>query len=134
MPFHEMKAFDLRPIRFALVIQLVLTAVAMLAFGAIFGEKGLVSALLGGGVNIVANLLYGVMIRIFPRPMTPGKTLSLMLRAEAVKIAAIAVLLIGVFVLYPKIQAAAFFAAFILTALAFGAAFLSQDKKPASRG
>jgi ATP synthase protein I len=104
---------------------IITVAVAVLA-GAVAGVDGALSALLGGLVNLSAGVAYAFVVGI-GHTTTAGGTLIKMFRGEAVKIALIVIQLWLILTMYHDIVTAAFFAAFIVTALAFATAFTVRE-------
>jgi ATP synthase protein I len=90
------------------------------------GGHGLLSAVLGGGVNIVANALYAVAFAKL-RPTNAGGVVIAAVRAEASKIVVIVALLAVVLMTYREIVAAPFIAAFLVTALLFRIVLFVRD-------
>ena len=102
-------------------------SLAIAAIAAVFaGWDGALSALLGGVVNLSAGVAYAFVVGIGATNMAGG-TLVKMFRAEAVKIALIVIQLWLVLTIYQNIVTAAFFAAFVVTALAFATAFTVRE-------
>src|SRR4051794_36194290 len=96
-----------RPIRIVLRWQVIVTAVLTLVAGFLWGTDGALSALLGGGVNIVAGGVYGW--RVSRREArSAGEALATMFRAEGIKILLIFAGLILVLTHYGDVVHAAF--------------------------
>ena len=125
-----------RPIRIVLRWQLIATLVLALA-SLPWGADGAISALLGGGINVVAGWVFGWRISI-GAARTAGETLGTMLRAEGIKVLLIVVQLWLVLSLYRDIVFAPFFAAFAVTVGLFAAAiavpYPGDTKKPGTTG
>jgi ATP synthase protein I len=100
-------------------------AVATVA-GAWAGGNAAWSAVLGGGVNLAANAMYGFAYGLM-RPAGPGGTVIAAVRAEASKILLVLVLLLAVVVLFRGLVLAAFLVTFILTALLFRLVLIVRD-------
>lgn len=115
-----------RPVQVMLRWQAILTVAAAVIAGAIAGPQGALSAFLGGIVNLSAGAVYAFVVGI-GRTDTAGGTLIKMFRAEAVKIALIVAQIGLILTTYQAIVTAAFFTAFVVTALAFAAAFTVSD-------
>ncbi|HTS22881.1 MAG TPA: ATP synthase subunit I [Casimicrobiaceae bacterium] len=94
--------------------------------GWLAGWHGLVSALLGGLVNVFAGSVFGMLAGL-GRPTTAGGTLHTMIRAEAAKITVIVLQLWAVLGGYRDVVLGAFFAAFVVTLLVSQAAILIRD-------
>jgi ATP synthase protein I len=80
------------------------------------GWQGFVSGLLGSLVNVLAGVVFALLVNV-GEPTTAGGTLRTMLRAEAAKITVIVLLLWLVLKGYREIVHAAFFAAFVAAVL-----------------
>lgn len=106
--------------------QLLLTIVAAaLALGLLGSSAGL-SALLGGGVSVVAGLAYLAMGRL-GRAQNAGTALLGVLRAEAVKVLVIVVLLFAVMKIYAGLVPTVFIGTFIVAVLIQSMAFFVRD-------
>ena len=119
-----------KPIRTVLLWQVVAT-LAMAAIAGIWGGgHGALSALLGGGVNLVAGVVYafllGVGLRAKPVPDV-GTSLFAMLRAEAAKILVIIGGLVLALMTYRDLVPAAFFTAFVVTVIVFSMAIFVRE-------
>jgi F0F1-type ATP synthase assembly protein I len=84
------------------------------------------SALLGGAVNIIAVVVYAVVLRI-SNPTSAGGTIAAVFRAEAIKILVIIVQLALVLTTYKDVVPVAFLATFVITVLLFRMAFFDRD-------
>jgi F0F1-type ATP synthase assembly protein I len=115
-----------KPIQTMLRWQAIITVVAAIIAAVLAGFDGGLSAVLGGIVNLAAGAAYAFVVGI-GRAETAGATLYKMFRAEAVKIALIVIQLWLILTMYHNIVMAAFFATFVLTALAFATAFTVRD-------
>ena len=82
------------------------------------------SAVLGGTINLVAVVVSGLVL-IVSKPATAGATVAALFRAEAGKILVIVLAFWLVLTLFKQIVSAAFFGAFVVTALMFRMALLS---------
>jgi ATP synthase protein I len=117
---------DTKPIRNVLKWQLIATAVVALLAGLWAGGHGMLSAVLGGGVNIAANALYALAYAKL-RPASAGGVVIAAVRAEASKIGLIIALLAVVLAVYRDIVVAPFIAAFLVTALLFRIVLFVRD-------
>jgi ATP synthase protein I len=110
-----------------IVIWQVLASVVV-AVGAAWwaGWQGILSALLGGAVNVCAVVFYAMLVR-FGGAQTATATVRTMLRAEAAKIAVIVLLLALALTSYRDMVHGAFIAAFVCTVLVSQAAILIRD-------
>ncbi len=115
-----------KPIRRILAWQAATTVVLALLSGLVAGAHGALSALLGGVVNIMAVVVYAVVLGI-SNPSSAGATVAAMFRAEASKILVIIVQLWLVLTTYKDLVPAAFFATFVITVLLFSMAFFERD-------
>ena len=120
-----------RPIRTVLRWQAIVTVVAVLAAGYFAGLPGAVSAALGGGVSIIAGLVF-VVIAALGRSRSAPAALFGALRAEGARIATMVALLWIVFATYKGLVALAFIGTFIVTVVIFPMAFFVRDQQ--SRG
>jgi F0F1-type ATP synthase assembly protein I len=120
-----------KPIRTVLRWQLIATAVVAVIAGGWAGAEGAISAALGGAVNVVATVTYAFLLGLgladTPVP-SAGASLVAMFRAEAGKIVVIVVGLWLSLSLYRSMVAAAFFAAFVITVIAFSMAILIREQ------
>lgn len=118
---------DSRPLRTVLGWQAGATALAALASGIWAGVHGAVSALLGGGIILAAGVVFGSVARRSGNG-TAEETLRTVIRAEAAKVAVTVALLWLVFSFYEQLEAASFFATFVLTVILFSMALLVREK------
>ena len=115
-----------RPIRTVLRWQLIATAVLTLAGGLLAGIDGALSAALGGAVSVVAGWVSAV-VAAKGKAQSAGSVLIGALRAEAVKIGLIALLLWLVLATYESVVAPALFGSFVITVLIFTMAFFVRE-------
>lgn len=115
-----------RPLRAALISQLLVTLV--LAGLAWFwcGTEGALSALMGGMVVVNAGFLFGILIRS-GKIRSAGETLRTVFRAEACKIIAIVVQLWLALTVVPAVEPAALIGAFVVAVLVFPIALLVRE-------
>lgn len=85
------------------------------------------SALLGGMINVVAGLVFGLIVSRVG-VTSAGDVLRTAMRAEASKIALLVILLWLVLTAYKSIVLGAFFATFFITVLVFQLAFFVRDE------
>jgi ATP synthase protein I len=111
-----MRLLQLRPIRVVLrwqgIVTAALTAIAWLASG----SHGAVSAALGGSIGIAAAVAFAAVASL-GGARAAGTALLAVLRAEAVKIALIVVLLWLVLTTYKEVAIVWFIGAFLASAL-----------------
>ena len=107
-----------RPIRRAIWSQVFVTIVATALGGWISGRHGAGSALLGGMISIIAGLAFATMASK-SKARSAGEALLGALKAEAVKIGVMVILLLGVLAFYKDVVVAALVASFIATFICF---------------
>jgi len=115
-----------RPIRTVLRWQMVATAALALIAGALTGGHGALSAVLGGGVSIVSGLASAVVASLGRAKSAEG-ALFAVLRAEAVKIGLIVILLWLVLATYRDVAALVFLGSFLVTVVIFAMAFFVRE-------
>jgi ATP synthase protein I len=115
-----------RPIRTVLRWQLIATAVLTLAGGLLAGVDGALSAALGGAVSVVAGWVSAV-VASKGKGRSAGDVLISALRAEAVKIGLLALLLWLVLATYDSVVAPVLFGSFVITVLIFTMAFFVRE-------
>jgi ATP synthase protein I len=116
-----------RPIRVVLYWQLCVTIASAAGIVWWAGVPAGVSVLLGGLVSVVATFAHGVIVSRVG-VTSAGNVLRMALRAEAVKIMLMVVLLWLVFTTYRDLVGVAFFAAFAVTVLMFRFALFIRDQ------
>jgi ATP synthase protein I len=104
---------------------LATVAIALVAY-AWAGGHGALSALLGGLVNILAGVVYAVIV-FLGRSRTASGTMATVFRAEAGKILVILVQLWLLLTTYRDVVMAAFFTAFVVTVLLFRVALFVRE-------
>ena len=97
-------------------LQVVCTAAASLLSALFAGIHGAVSAVLGGSIGIIAGLAF-VALAARSKPQSAGEALYAALRAEAVKVVLMVVLLLLVLATYKNVVAIGLIGAFIASAL-----------------
>lgn len=117
-----------RPIRVVLYWQLCVTFVLALGVWAWVGLAGGVSALLGGLISTVATFVYGAIVSRLG-VTSAGNVLRVAMRAEAVKIMLMVILLWLVFTSYKDLVAVAFFSTFAVTVLMLRIALFIREEK-----
>lgn len=115
-----------KPIRTVFRWQLVATAVLTLMAGLLAGEHGALSAALGGAVSLSAGWVSGV-VAAMGKAQSAGGILVVALRAEAVKIGLMVVLLGVVLTMYKDVVVIAFLGTFMATAVIFSMAFFVRE-------
>jgi ATP synthase protein I len=120
-----------KPIRTVLKWQGIATVVIAVVAGVLAGWNGVVSAVLGGAVNLCAGAGFALVLGLSlgtTRSRSPGASIVAMFRAEAVKVLLIVALLWLVLSTYKSIVMAAFFSAFVVTVIIFSMAILVRDQ------
>ena len=115
-----------RASRIAMTWQSMAVASTALMAALLFGHQGFVSALLGGSIGIIGLLVFSLYSR--RRATSAIDAIRVALRAEALKIIAIVLLLWLSFSAYRDMVVLAFIAAFIVSILLSGIAFAVSDK------
>jgi ATP synthase protein I len=115
-----------KPIRTVLRWQLIATAALTLAGGVLAGVDGALSAALGGAVSVCAGWVSAV-VAARGKARSAGEVLFGALRAEAVKIGLIVILLGLVLAAYEDVVAPALFGSFLITVLIFTMAFFVRE-------
>jgi ATP synthase protein I len=115
-----------RPIRTVLRWQVAATAALALIAGALSGGHGALSAVLGGAVSILSGLAAAV-VASPGRANSAAGALIAVLRAEAVKIGLMVVLLWLVLATYRDVAVPVFIGSFLLTVVIFAMAFFVRE-------
>jgi ATP synthase protein I len=115
-----------RPIRTVLRWQLMATAALALIAGVLAGGHGALSAALGGTVSILAGLASAVVASLGRAKSAEG-ALFAVLRAEAVKIGLIVILLWLVLATYRDVAVPVFLGSFAVTVVIFAMAFFVRE-------
>ena len=119
-----------KPIRTVLKWQIVATGAVAAIAGVWAGGNGVISAGLGGLVNVSAGVVYAFMLGLGlggRRVPDVGASLLAMFRAEASKILVIIGGLWLVLATYDDIVLAAFFTAFVITVIVFSMAIFVRE-------
>ena len=118
-----------KPVRIVMRWQLIVTVAMVTILGVLSGFHGAASALLGGVVSIISAAAFSAIISRY-QGSTAGGALITALKAEAVKIIVMVILLWLVLTLYKDVVAVGFIGTFALTVLIFGMAlFVTDDAK-----
>ncbi len=115
-----------KPIRTVLRWQAVATVVMMLVAGAWVGVHGALSAALGGLVSFLSGLASAAVASL-GKADSAGGILYTALRAEAVKIGLIVILLWLVLATYGSVVVPVFLATFAVTVVIFAMAFFVRE-------
>lgn len=117
------------PLRRIMLWQLLATGLMAIACGWFVGMHGAISALLGGLVSVVASLVYSLLVDRH-KGYTAGEVVKTALKAEAIKILVMIILLFGVFLLYKEVVPIVFIGVFIVAAIIFSMAlFVTTAEK-----
>lgn len=106
--------------------QVLVTIIATALGGWFGGRHGATSASLGGLISVVAGLAFAVMASR-GKARSAGGALLGALRAEAVKIAVMVVLLLVVLATYKEVVVAGLVASFVATVLSFSFVMLVRE-------
>lgn len=99
-------------------MQIATTAALSLLSAWLAGEHGAISAALGGSIGIISGLAF-VALAARSKPQSAGEALYAALRAEAVKVVLMIVLLWAVLATYKNVVAIGLIGAFIASVLIF---------------
>ena len=121
-----LKRIESRPIRTVLGWQVVATVVIAVGAGLWTGLHGTISAILGGGINQVADLAYALLVS-GGGIRTAGNTLRTMLRAGSVRILLIILLLGWVLTAYKEVIHPVLFLSFVVSVIVFRMAILVKE-------
>jgi ATP synthase protein I len=108
-------------------LQVLCTAAATLLSAWLAGSHGAISAALGGSIGIIAGLAFAV-LAARGRSKFAGEALYTALRAEAVKLVLMVLLLWFVLATYRDVVAIGLIGTFIATVLIFTMAILVREK------
>jgi ATP synthase protein I len=113
-------------------LQVLCTAAATLLSAWLAGLHGAISAAVGGSIGIIAGLAF-VALAARSKPKSAGEALYGALRAEAVKLALMIVLLWVVLATYKNVVAIGLIGTFIATVLIFTMAVWVKQGSPDRR-
>jgi ATP synthase protein I len=116
-----------KPLRAVMRWQTVVTIASALTLGIFAGFHGALSALFGGMVSIISAAAFASIVSRH-RGVTAGGALITALKAEAVKIVIMIVLLWFVLTFYNDVVVAGFVGTFAVTVLIFGMAVFVKDE------
>lgn len=119
-----------RPLLTVIRWQMLFTIVAGLASGLLIDLHGAISALLGGFVSVASSFAFAVIVSRH-KGFSAGGTLRTALRAEAVKIFVIIMLLWLVLVAYKEVNTLVFIGTFVIAVIVNSMALLVSDKAEA---
>jgi ATP synthase protein I len=108
-------------------LQVLCTAAVSLLAAWLAGMHGAISAVLGGSIGIIAGLAFAAMAAR-GKPKSAGEALYGVLRAEAVKLALMILLLWIALATYRDVVAIGLIGTFIATVLIFTLAILVREK------
>ena len=115
-----------KAIRTVLRWQVIATVALAVIAGYLAGAHGALSAALGGGVSFAAGLAFAG-VASMSRSDSAGSAVVGALRAEAIKIIMIVLLLWLVMTAYKSVVVVAFFGTFIVATVLFSAAALVRE-------
>lgn len=115
-----------RPVRIVMRWQSIVTVSMALTLGFLWGLHGAASAFLGGATSIASAAVFAAIIARYPAS-TAGGVLITALKAEAVKVIVIVLMLWLVLTLYKDVVAVGFIGTFAITVLIFGMALFITD-------
>lgn len=115
-----------KPMRTVLRWQVVATVVIALGAGLWVGPHGAISAVLGGGINQIADMAYALLVS-GGGIRTAGNTLRTLFRAEAVRVLLIVILLGVVLTSYKDVVHPVLFLSFVVSVMVFRAAILVKE-------
>ncbi|MXS85596.1 hypothetical protein ABO04_06680 [Nitrosomonas sp. HPC101] len=116
-----------RPLGIILLWQLAFAIVAMIVCGLLAGVSGAFSGFLGVFVSVIAGGAYAVLISRHSG-YSAGNVLRTALRAEAVKIFLIVMLLWSVFTAYKDLKPVMFIGSFVIAVLISSMAVFISEK------
>lgn len=111
--------------------QMIVTVAMVLILGLLWGFHGAASALLGGVISIISAAAFAAVISHY-QGATAGGVLITALKAEAIKIITMIILLWLVLTLYEDVVAVGFIGTFAVTVLIFGMALFVTDETNAA--
>lgn len=117
-----------KPIRTVIGWQFIAAMIFALVAGLLSGLHGALSGLLGGLVSIVGGLAFALVVAN-SKSGSAGGTLITALRAEAVKIGLILILLTLVFATYKDVVAVEFIGSFIVSVVISATAIMVPEQK-----
>jgi len=115
-----------RVLKWQAIATVVVAAIAGVWAGGGVAWAAAISAALGGLVNIIAVVVYAVVVGM-ANPSSAGATVAALFRAEAIKILVIVGQLWLVLTTYKDVVPVALIATFVITALLFRMALLDRD-------
>lgn len=121
-----------KPVRIVMRWQLSVTLAMVVTLGLLWGFHGAASALLGGVVSLISAAAFSAIISRY-QGATAGGVLITALKAEAVKVIVMVILLWLVLTLYKDVVAVGFIGTFALTVLIFGMALFVTDEPKAEQ-
>ena len=115
-----------KPLKVVICTQLIITVAIAIVIGFWLGMHGVMSVIFGGMVSFVSSMAFAIIISRH-KGYSASDTVRTALRAEAVKIIIIIILLWAVLKNYENINVYAFIGVFIVTILAHSVALLVTD-------
>jgi len=117
-----------KPLVAVLKVQLFFILAITIVFGYWLGLHGAISAVLGGGINFLAGVVFGLIISGH-QGFLPDEVIKTALKAEVFKITVIVFLLWMVFKFYSDVVPTVFIGVFTLTVLLHSAALFVVNEK-----
>jgi ATP synthase protein I len=117
----------IKPLQTVLHWQLLSTVIITVGLAVCCSTEVAVSAALGGMISVLSSAVFAVIVSRH-QGYTAGGTIRTALRAEAVKITLIVLLLWMVFKMYEDVNASAFIGVFILTVIMHSMALFVSEK------
>ncbi len=117
-----------KPLAAVLRIQFLFILVTAIIFGYWLGMHGAISAILGGGVNFVSGVVFGLIVSRH-QGFLPDEVIKTALKAEVLKISVIVILLWLVFKFYLSVIPTVFIGVFVLTVLLHSVALFIVNEK-----
>jgi len=117
-----------RPLRIVLRWQLIVTVLITIILGLLINLQSAISAFLGGMVSYISSAAFAMIVSCH-KGYTASGTVRTALRAEAVKIVLIIMLLWSVFRFYEDVNAFAFIGMFVVTVIVHSMALLVSEKE-----
>lgn len=123
----RMLSIKSRPLRVVIFMQLIFSLLAAVVCGLHSGVDAAVSGFLGAIISVIAGIAYAVLISKH-RGYSAGEVLRVALRAEAVKIFIVVMLLWAVFAMFKGLHPVMFIGSFVVAVLISGMALFVPEK------
>lgn len=122
-----MFAIKSRPLRVVIFVQLVFSLLVAIGCGLYSGVDAAVSGFLGAIISVIAGVAYAILISRH-RGYSASEVLRTALRAEAVKIFVIVMLLWAVFATFKDLKPVVFIGSFVVAILISSMALFVPEK------